>query len=330
MKIDVGNRLGPPLSTNRKEAMDTILITGAAGFSGVPLVAALIEAGYAVVALLHSNESLDSPRCARRVHEQERVLASASQQSRHLYVHAGRLDDQRFIADLLRAYAVRQVIHLAGQSNVMLAEQDRTHTMETNVWLTYRFAHILEQAARDLRSDIELLYLSTTRILKPSGDMSLKKIDEMKGVYDRSKYFAEKLLRSIDGLSITIIYCPGLFGVGNTHTLIAVWIKNALNRQPIKILGDGSKSVPLCSQKSLCKQVLALVEQPRERGRKRSVVLAEDCALPLLAMARIICTSLDRIAPENLKIARDDVGSGATELLDSHLNLISYHDPRPV
>jgi nucleoside-diphosphate-sugar epimerase len=310
--------------------MDTILITGAAGFSGVPLVAALIEAGYAVVALLHSNDSLDSPRCAPRVREQQCVLANAGQESTHLYVHAGRLDDERFIAGLLRGYGVRKVIHLAGQSNVMLAEQDRMRTMETNVWLTYRFAHIVEQAARDLHSDIELLYLSTTRILTPNGDRSLKKIDEMKGVYDRSKYFAEKLLRSIDGLSITIIYCPGLFGAGNTHTLIAVWIKNALNRQAIRILGDGSQSVPLCSQKSLCTQILALVAQPWERGCKRSLVLAEDCALPLLAMARIICTSLDRIAPENLKIARDDARSGATELLDSHLNLICYHDPRPV
>ena len=110
----------------------SVAVTGATGFVGFHLTAALASLGASVVALVRDH--LPETRSAAS------ALANAS-------CVAGDISDQAVLERLLGEYDVKTVIHLAAQSQVGVANRGPVGTFESNVRGTWTLLEAVRRSS---------------------------------------------------------------------------------------------------------------------------------------------------------------------------------------
>jgi FlaA1/EpsC-like NDP-sugar epimerase len=167
----VNNKLSPLLAPY---AGKCILITGAGGFIGSALSAALAEAVPRLLVLLDNSE--------HNLHELSmrlRELKSAPHEAL-----LGDVCDAALLAEMFERYRPGMIFHAAACKHVPLMENNPLAAMRTNAIGTWRLTHAIANAAQTIR-DMQLLLISTDKAVKPASVMgATKRVAEM--VIDRA------------------------------------------------------------------------------------------------------------------------------------------------
>lgn len=299
----------------------TILITGATGFAGSYATSYYLRCGYTVVAMLHDNYSLSAEERESRIRVQQYSVENKNKNNPKLHFMRGSLDDVDDIAEKLMSFGVNVVLHLAGESSVLRAENNPNQALATNVQGTYNVASAAECVAQQIGIKIRFIFVSSIRVLK------LHASTDNACVYDQSKLLAERELCNIKNIPIDIVYCSHLFGPGDSNTLVSSWIRKALNKEAMAIQASQDLEVELLSLEGFCEQAKQLIDCEEYTVNQRRIVMKHEYVYSLKEISDIICECADRIAYENLK---DDVVGDAKELKNivSHRQLVKHEQPR--
>lgn len=204
------------------------LVTGATGFLGAHVVAALLDAGADVVVLARDAVPLSPIAAAWR----DRVATVR-----------GDIVDQEVMERALAEYDVRTVLHLAAQSQVGVAHRSPTSTFDSNVRGTWT---VLEAARRSPLVEQVVLASSdkvygTQPVLPYSEEMPLLAVNP----YDVSKACADMLgqcYHSTYGVPVTITRCGNFFGPGdrNWERIIPGTARSVLRGERPVLRSDGT------------------------------------------------------------------------------------------
>jgi nucleoside-diphosphate-sugar epimerase len=248
-----------------RDPLRRVAVTGASGFIGGKLVAAILERGVGVVALSGSSD--------RRLH------------SGVVYKSV----DVSNAASMLGAFdGCDTVVHLAGLAHKIgqsLSDADFDHV---NVEGT---RNALDEASRS--KAVRFLFVSSALVGGSEGVRPLTENDEPRpaDAYARSKLRAEKLVRERSGdgrLWTAIVRPPMVYGPGNRGNLPRL---ASLIRKGIPLpFGAVSNSRSVVSVENLVHAILILLEQ--EPGEGDIFYVADDSPLSTAQLAREIGLAL--------------------------------------
>ena len=205
-----------------------VAVTGATGFVGSHLTAALAALGARVVVLVR-----------------DMVPSSVTRDGwwPKVSIVAGAVEDQSLMERMLGDYEVVTVFHLAAQSQVGVANRHPAATYEANVGGTWA----LLEAARRTGTVREIVMASSDKaygeqtVLPYTEDMPLRAVNP----YDVSKacsdLIAQSFARTYD-LPVVITRCGNFFGPGDTNweRLVPGTIRLLLQGQRPVIRSDGT------------------------------------------------------------------------------------------
>jgi CDP-glucose 4,6-dehydratase len=204
-----------------------VAVTGATGFVGSHLTAALVELGAVPVVLCR--DAVPSNAISR-------------QWVQHVSWVTGQLEDQAILERLLGDYEVTTVFHLAAQSQVGVANSNPAATFEANVRGSW---NLLEAVRRSPRVGQVILASSDKAYgsqphLPYTEDMPLLALHP----YDVSKACADMIAMTYAkcfGTPVTITRCGNFFGPGDTNwaRLVPGTIRDLLRGERPVIRSDG-------------------------------------------------------------------------------------------
>lgn len=224
--------------------MNTILITGGAGFIGSNLVLHLLKK-YPDYVLIN----LDALTYAA----DKKNLEGAWKNPNHVFVE-GSILDQALLNKLFADHHIHHVIHLAAESHVDNSISGPEVFIQTNVLGTFRLLETARtfwlKAPHHLKnSSLQPLFhhVSTDEVfgsLGPAGLFSETTPYAPNSPYSASKASSDLLVRSYFhtyGLPSVITNCSNNFGPRqHEEKLIPTIIRNALQEKPIPIYGQGT------------------------------------------------------------------------------------------
>ncbi len=223
--------------------MNTILVTGGAGFIGSNFVPWFIQKypDYRVVNLdlLTYAGSLDN-------------LLEVSDNPNHIFIE-GDIRDRELVKSIFKEYDIRGVIHFAAESHVDNSIKNPSVFIETNINGTfellnaaYRYWFTSPSKPKTGYEDCRFHHISTDEVygsLGESGLFSETTPYAPNSPYSASKASSDMLVRSYNetyGLNTVITNCSNNYGPKqHDEKLIPTIIRNALNSNPIPIYGDG-------------------------------------------------------------------------------------------
>lgn len=208
-----------------------ILVTGGAGFQGSHIIEHLLAEGHDVTILNTSSER--SEKNLSRFQKSPRVVF-------------GSVTDKEVVEKTVREHDV--IMHLAARVNVDESIKYPFAFIETNIHGTY---NILE-AIRKNGGNQRLIYASTSEVYGSHPEKeSLGEEIELRphSPYAASKAAADRMCFAYYktyGLPITIVRPFNIYGErqkdGVGGAMIPIFVKKALNNEPITIFGDGSQT----------------------------------------------------------------------------------------
>lgn len=196
-------------------------VTGATGFLGTALCAALRERGHHVVGLIHDGHA------GREAHWDDWAK--------------GDVRDLPLIERILAGYEIDTVFHLAAQAQTSIAFNNPVGTMETNAMGTLS---VLEAARRQKTKRVVIA--STDKVY---GEHKLPCTETFSldgfGPYEVSKVCADEIAQSyarMYGMSVGITRCANLYGPGhrNLSCLIPGTIYRVLTGKAPRLYGNGA------------------------------------------------------------------------------------------
>jgi dTDP-glucose 4,6-dehydratase len=273
--------------------MQTILVTGGAGFIGSCLVRQLSAAGTQVVNLdkLTYAGNLDS-------------LGPALEDPRHVFAQAD-ICDAGVVGELLETYRPGAVMHLAAESHVDRSIDGPGAFIETNVLGTF---HLL-QAVRRYWSRLPAAEQSSFRFLQVSTDEVYGSLGSEgafvettayapNSPYSASKAAADHLVRAYHhtyGLPVLTTNCSNNYGPYQfPEKLIPLMILNALEGKPLPVYGDGQNVRDWLFVEDHCR-ALRLVLQKGTPGEVYNI--GGSCERTNLDVVRTIAGIVDRLRP---------------------------------
>lgn len=218
--------------------MNTILVTGGAGFIGSALVRYLIQyTSYCVI-------NVDKLTYAGNLAS----IASVMDNSRHIFEKVDIVNMQK-IRRIFKEYKPSAVIHLAAESHVDRSIDRPSAFIQTNIIGTYT---LLEAAIEYYKSDIpetenfKFIHVSTDEVygsLDKTGYFTEESPYKPNSPYSASKASADHLVRAwyrTYKLPTIITNCSNNYGPYQyPEKLIPVVILNALQKKPIPVYGSG-------------------------------------------------------------------------------------------
>jgi len=275
--------------------VDTILVTGGAGFIGSNFVRQWIgEEQSRVVNLdrLTYAGNLDS-------------LAEIADDPRHVFVE-GDICDGPLVSRLLEQYRPRAVVHFAAESHVDRSIDGPGAFVQTNVVGTFR----LLEAARAYwsalpepeRSAFRFLHASTDEVygsLGPVGKFSEQTPYAPNSPYSASKAASDLFVRAYHhtyGLPVLVTNCSNNYGPYQfPEKLIPLMILNALEGKPLPVYGDGQQVRDWLYVEDHCRAVRVVLG----RGTVGEVYnIGGDCERANLDVVRSICALVDELRPD--------------------------------
>jgi CDP-glucose 4,6-dehydratase len=205
-----------------------VLVTGASGFKGAWLCAALVELGARVFGTVRNHVN---PLAAYAILELDHHITTAGVD----------IDNRQSVYDLINTIEPDVIFHLAAKALVPVSLRDPRRTYEVNVMGT---SNVIE-ACRRLRICNRLLICSTDHVFgskrppqpisKWTGYNEASRVS-YGGPYDTSKAMMELMIRSYhreywnELPAIGITRCANVFGYGDTNQrrLIPMFVSSAV------------------------------------------------------------------------------------------------------
>jgi len=276
--------------------MNTILVTGGAGFIGGNFVLqTLAETDTRII-------NLDRLTYAGNLD----TLASVREHPRHVFVQ-GDIGDRELIAGLLREHAVDAVINFAAESHVDRSIDGPAAFIETNIVGTFNLLDCaraywngLEAAAKDA---FRFLHVSTDEVygsLGPTGAFTETTPYAPNSPYSASKAASDHLVRAWHhtyGMPVLTTNCSNNYGPYQfPEKLIPLMILNALERKPLPIYGDGANIRDWLYVLDHCRAIWRVLEA----GRPGEVYnVGGDMERTNLQVVDALCAILDELRPDS-------------------------------
>ena len=220
--------------------MQTLLVTGGAGFIGGNYVLRSLERGVAQrivnLDLLTYAGNLDT-------------LVGLRGDERHVFVH-GDIADARLVNELLRQYRPSAIVNFAAESHVDRSIDGPAAFVQTNIVGTLNLLQCALEWWKGLpagaRGDFRFLHVSTDEVygsLGASGAFTEQTRYAPNSPYAASKAGSDHLVRVFHrtyGLPVLTTNCSNNYGPYQfPEKLIPLMILNALAFKPLPVYGDG-------------------------------------------------------------------------------------------
>jgi dTDP-glucose 4,6-dehydratase len=283
--------------------MQTLLVTGGAGFIGCNFVRlALAETDARVVVLdkLTYAGSLEN-------------LADVWGDSR-LELIAGDIADRELVRRLFAERRPGAVLNFAAESHVDRSIDDPSTFVQTNVVGTFELLEAARRHAGGL-DGFRFLHVSTDEVygsLGPSGAFSETTPYAPNSPYAATKASADHLVRAYRetyGLPALITNCSNNYGPYQyPEKLIPLMVLNAVEGRPLPIYGDGGNVRDWLHVEDHCRGVLAALRRGQPGGKYN---LGGHSERTNLQIVDTLCAVLERELPAAANPALAGRGIGA-------------------
>jgi dTDP-glucose 4,6-dehydratase len=275
--------------------MDTIVITGGAGFIGGCLVRHVIsESRLQVVNVdkLTYAGNLDS-------------LATVLRNPRHTFVEAD-IGDAAAIDQVLRDHQPTAIINLAAESHVDRSIDGPAAFVQTNVYGTFCLLEAArkywQQMAPAKRAAFRFLHVSTDEVygsLGATGAFTEQTPYAPNSPYSASKAASDHFVRAYHhtyGLPTLITNCSNNYGPFQfPEKLIPLVTLNALEGKKLPVYGDGGNIRDWLFVEDHCRALLAVL-QGGVPGEVYNI--GGNCERTNLQIVEAICDAVDRLCPD--------------------------------
>ena len=275
--------------------MNTILVTGGAGFIGSCFVRQWLaeEPGRLV--------NLDKLTYAGNLDSLQPVMNDP----RHVFVQ-GDVCNGALISELLHKYTPESIVHLAAESHVDRSIDGPALFLQTNVVGTFelleaarKYFNTLERPKRDR---FRLLHVSTDEVhgsLGARGAFSDRSQYAPNSPYAASKAAADHFVRAAYrtyGLPVLTTNCSNNYGPYQfPEKLIPLVILNCLEGRPLPVYGDGRQVRDWIFVDDHCHALRTVLAA----GRPGEVYhVGSDCQRTNLHVIQDICATVDRLRPD--------------------------------
>ena len=287
--------------------MDSILVTGGAGFIGSNFVRHW---------LAHEDTplvNLDKLTYAGNLDS----LADVAEHPRYVFVR-GDLCDGPLAGRLLKEHRVRAVVNFAAESHVDRSIDSPDAFVETNVTGTFRLLEAARAYWANLpepqRSRFRFLHVSTDEVYgslpargqgpQGRGEEQDERFGEQSpyrpnSPYAASKAAADHFVRAYHhtyGLPVLTTNCSNNYGQFQfPEKLIPLMILSALEGKPLPVYGDGQNVRDWLYVEDHCRALRTVLGQ----GTPGEVYnIGGDCERTNIEVVRSICAILDRLRPD--------------------------------
>ncbi|HVA49525.1 MAG TPA: dTDP-glucose 4,6-dehydratase [Pirellulales bacterium] len=274
--------------------MNTILVTGGAGFIGSCFVRQWLSAGAGRLV------DLDKLTYAGNLDS----LASVADNPRHVLIE-GDIADRTLVAQLLADFQPDAVVNFAAESHVDRSIEGPAAFVQTNVVGTCE----LLEACRDYwnkladarRQAFRFLHVSTDEVygsLGKTGAFTEESRCAPNSPYAASKAAADFFVRAYHhtyGLPVLTTNCSNNYGPYQfPEKLIPLIILNALEGKPLPVYGDGQQVRDWLFVEDHCEAIRSVLA----RGKVGEVYnIGGNCERANLDVVRTICQLVDRLRP---------------------------------
>ncbi|HWT16860.1 MAG TPA: dTDP-glucose 4,6-dehydratase [Patescibacteria group bacterium] len=243
--------------------MQTLLVTGGAGFIGGNFVLDLVGGGE------HRVINLDALTYAGNLD----TLASLERSPHHKFVQ-GDIGDRDLVAQLLKQYQPSAVINFAAESHVDRSIDGPGTFVQTNVVGTMNLLQATLGHWRDLpepeKSAFRFLHVSTDEVYGSLGETGAFREDTPyapNSPYSASKAASDHLVRAWHhtyGLPVLTTNCSNNYGPYQfPEKLVPLMIQKALTDQPLPVYGDGRNVRDWLYVLDHCRAIRAVLERGR-------------------------------------------------------------------
>ena len=275
--------------------MQTILVTGGAGFIGGCLARQLIGRQDTRVV------NLDKLTYAGNLDSLEPIDGDPL----HVFVQ-GDIGDSGTVSGLLEEYRPAAVINLAAESHVDRSIDGPADFVQTNVVGTFRLLDAVRHYWGTLhaseREAFRFLHASTDEVygsLGPTGTFSESTPYRPNSPYSASKAASDHFVRAYHhtyGLPGLITNCSNNYGPYQfPEKLIPLMILNAQDGKPLPVYGDGQNIRDWVFVEDHCRAVQTVLES----GVPGEVYnIGGNCERANLEVVQAICATVDRFCPD--------------------------------
>lgn len=293
-------------------AQETILVTGGAGFIGGAFVRQWLAAEPSRLV------NLDALTYAGNLDS----LASIKDDPRHVFVH-GNICDGDLVAEVLRDFRPRAVVHFAAESHVDRSIEGPDAFIRTNVVGTWTLLDAAMKHWRGLTGDdrdrFRFLHVSTDEVygsLGPTGAFTETTRYAPNSPYAASKASSDHFVRAYHHtfhFPAVITNCSNNYGPFQfPEKLIPLMILNALEGKPLPVYGDGMQVRDWLFVDDHCSAIRTVLA----RGTPGEVYnVGGNCERPNIEIVKTICGLINKLRP--------GLAHGPCE------NLIKYVQDRP-
>ncbi|MEJ1248541.1 dTDP-glucose 4,6-dehydratase [Denitratimonas tolerans] len=273
--------------------MNTVLVTGGAGFIGGNFVRGAVAAGWTVI-------NLDALTYAGNLD----TLAGLDASGRHRFVH-GDIGDAALVASLLTGHRPQAIINFAAESHVDRSIDGPAAFVQTNVVGTLALLECARDHWRGLpeaeRAAFRFLHVSTDEVYGSLGDTG--RFTETtpyapNSPYSASKAASDHLVRAFHhtyGLPVLTTNCSNNYGPFQfPEKLIPLMIAKALAGEPLPVYGDGANVRDWLYVEDHCEAIRTVLA----RGRVGEVYnVGGDAERRNIDVVHAICALLDARRP---------------------------------
>jgi dTDP-glucose 4,6-dehydratase len=274
--------------------MDTVVVTGGAGFIGSNFVRLLMRQTAMRVVVLDKLTYAGN----------RESLADVSRDERFAFVH-GDIADRALVAQVYRDQHPTWVVNFAAESHVDRSIDGPRAFVETNITGTFELLEAargyLAAADAATRERFRFLHVSTDEVygsLGASGAFSETTPYAPNSPYAASKAAADHLVRAYHetyGLPALITNCSNNYGPYQyPEKLIPLMILNGLEGKPLPIYGDGGNVRDWLYVEDHCSGILLVLQRGRVGGKYNLGGGNERTNLELVDR---LCAVLDELQP---------------------------------
>ena len=274
--------------------MQTILVTGGAGFIGGCFVRQLIAERAARVI------NLDKLTYAGNLDSLEPVLGDSA----HVFVE-GDICDRALVARLLDEHQPSAIVNFAAESHVDRSIDGPGEFVHTNVVGTFELLEAArvywKELAEPERSQFRFLHVSTDEVygsLGAEGYFTEATPYAPNSPYSASKASSDHFVRAYHhtyGLPTLITNCSNNYGPYQfPEKLIPLMILNALDGKRLPIYGDGQNVRDWLFVEDHCQAIRRVLNQALP-GEEYNI--GGNCERTNLDIVHAICATVDRLVP---------------------------------
>ncbi len=272
--------------------MNTILITGGAGFIGSNFVRYWVQN--------HPEDrviNLDALTYAGNIENLKGIEESA----KYRFVH-GDICDKAMLEQLFRDENIYQVVHFAAESHVDRSITGPESFITTNIHGTFNLLEIARNAWDFAQDEYRFLHVSTDEVygsLKPEDPAFTESTPfAPNSPYAASKASSDHLVRSYFhtyGMPVVTTNCSNNYGPYQfPEKLIPLVIINALEDKPLPIYGDGLNIRDWLHVDDHCRGIDVVLQ----RGRLGETYNIGGCnEWTNIDIVCLVCATLDELRP---------------------------------